>query len=87
VAPFAFRVLAEIGAYLDGAERLGVPWEEALDEQLLQKVLPKLKGVDRRLDNALRDMEEVTAGTFPLSHAKVSKMREGFVQHGFASYF
>jgi hypothetical protein len=87
VAPFAFRVLVEIGAYVDKAAELGASWEEALDEQLLQKVLPKMKGVDPRLGGALARFEELTEVDFPLSHAKAQLMRIGFQQHGFASYF
>jgi hypothetical protein len=41
VAPFAFRVVDEIGAYVDAAGAEAIPWEQALDEQLLQKVLPR----------------------------------------------
>ena len=54
VAPFAFRVLDEITEYIEEADELEVGWEEALDEQLLQKVLPKIKGTDLRLGVALR---------------------------------
>jgi 5-methylcytosine-specific restriction endonuclease McrBC GTP-binding regulatory subunit McrB len=32
VAPFAFRVLDEINAYMDEAAKLAVPWEQSLDE-------------------------------------------------------
>jgi hypothetical protein len=87
VAPFAFRVLDEIGAYVREAETLGVPWDEALDEQLLQKVLPKLKGADPRVGEALERFIALAAGRFPLSHARAERVLDGFRQHGFASYF
>jgi MoxR-like ATPase len=87
IAPFAFRTLDEIAAYVDGAEALSIPWQEALDEQLLQKVLPKLKGTDIRVNKALERLVELTDTTFPLSHTKVTKMLDEFRQHGFASYF
>jgi hypothetical protein len=87
VAPFAFRVLDEIAAYVSEAEGLGVAWEEALDEQFLQKVLPKIKGADPRVGDVLNELESLTSATFPLSNAKIREMLEEFRSHGFASYF
>lgn len=87
VAPFAFRVLDEIAAYVDAAATLDVRWEEALDEQLLQKVLPKIRGTDLRLGPALRSFIELAADRFPLSHAKATSMLKRFSEHGFTSYF
>jgi hypothetical protein len=87
VAPFAFRVLDEITAYVDAAEDLDIDWEIAFDEQLLQKVLPKIRGADLRLKDALRDFVELSADRFPLSHAKASTMLATFNEHGFTSYF
>jgi len=49
IAPFAFRVLDEIKTYVEEAEALDVSWQDALDEQLLQKILPKFKGTDERV--------------------------------------
>ncbi len=87
VAPFAFRVLDEIAAYVAAAEVLDVPWQEALDEQLLQKVLPKLKGADPRIGETLEWLAELTSEEFPLSNAKTRGMLDQVRQHGFASYF
>lgn len=85
-APFAFRVLDEIKAYVDESKKFDVSWEEAVDEQLLQKVLPKMKGANLKVGEALEDLETLTEN-FPLSRAKVQGMRQGFLQHGFVSYF
>lgn len=87
VAPFAYRVVDEIGVYLGQADQLGVDWKEALDEQIFQKLLPKLKGADPRVGGALERFIEVTGTDFPLSRHKAETMLEGFVQHGFSSYF
>ncbi|HEY9608046.1 McrB family protein [Allocoleopsis sp.] len=88
VAPFAFRVLDEIKTYVKEAEALDVPWQNALDEQLLQKILPKLKGADDRVGVALKAfIDIVNDQEFPLSHKKATKMLETFNQHGFTSYF
>ncbi len=50
--------------------RSGVRWQTALDEQLLQKVLPKIKGTDLALGAALYTLRRACADRFPLSHAK-----------------
>jgi hypothetical protein len=87
VAPFAFRVLDEIGSYVEDAGAFGVSWEQALDEQLLQKVLPKIKGTDLRLRGALKRFIELCEDRFPISQAKAQEMLTSFNEHGFTSYF
>jgi hypothetical protein len=87
VAPFAFRVVDEIAAYVDGAAEVDVAWEQALDEQILQKVLPKIKGTDLRLRTALSRFIEISEDRFPLSHAKAVALRAAFIEHGFTEFF
>ena len=88
VAPFAFRVLDEISEYTSVAESHGASWEEALDEQLIQKVLPKVKGTEPQVGEALAEfLEAVPEESYPLSHAKAQSMLEEFRSHGFTSYF
>ena len=87
VAPFAFRVLDEINAYVDEAVSMGIAWQTAIDEQLLQKVLTKVKGTDLALGSALQSFVELAAEQFPLSYAKAETMRAAFTEHGFTSYF
>ena len=79
-------IVDEIGVYVAHAEQLGVAWQEALDEQIFQKLLPKLKGGDRASGRP-RAADRAHGNDFPLSHAKARAMHEGFVQHGFSSYF
>ena len=87
VAPFAFRVVDEIVTYVEAAAELGIGWEQALDEQLLQKVLPKIKGTDLRLQSVLKQFIELAEDRFPLSRAKAHAMLVSFTEHGFTSYF
>lgn len=87
VAPFAFRVLDDLRDYVSRSVDLGVAWPEAFDEQVLMKVLPKLKGTDPRVGDVLRKVLTLTAQRFPLSHERVRRMLTGFEQHGFASFF
>ena len=87
VAPFAFRVFDEIAAYVDAAADEGIAWEQAVDEQLLQKVLPKIKGTDLRLRSSLSRFVEISEDRFPLSHTKAAALHAAFVEHGFTEFF
>ena len=87
VAPFAFRVIDEINRYVEESAAIGVDWAEAFDDQLLQKVVPKIKGTDRRIGGALEALAAQTETRFPRSHEKVTAMLVAFKTHGFVSYF
>jgi hypothetical protein len=87
VAPFAFRVLDDVRDYVTRSVELQVPWRDALDEQVLQKVLPKLKGTDPRVGAALERLVAHTTERMPLSHQRAQAMLDGYRLHGFASYF
>jgi MoxR-like ATPase len=88
VAPFAFRVVRDIREYVTAAGRDGETWETALDEQILQKILPKLARTDAAVGDALTEVCAICEQHgFTLSYAKASAMRSGFVKYGIASYF
>ncbi len=87
VAPFAFRVMVEIREYVKAADELGCSWQDALDEQLLQKVLPKFRGGDSSTEEALTAFTRIAAQEHPLSHRKATQMLVGCRNHGFVSYF
>ena len=53
----------------------------------MQKVLPRVRGADVRLDEGLGDFLQALGDGFPLARAKVETMREDYATHGFASYF
>ncbi|HEX7247721.1 MAG TPA: AAA family ATPase [Actinomycetota bacterium] len=87
IAPFGFRVLEEMHHYVIAAGEVGVDWKVALDEQFVQKVLPRVRGADARLDEGLESFLRALGDGFPLARAKVELMREDYATHGFASYF
>lgn len=87
VAPFAFRVIDDIRSYVGEAEALGVDGEAALDEQMLQKLLPKVHGIGPLIEQALAGFIEVCGERFPLSAEKARRMRVRFNEHGSVSYF
>jgi hypothetical protein len=86
--PFAFRVVDDIKEYIGQSEGLGVSWSEALDEQVVQKVLPKLSGADPSIGRALEKLVDVAVGLgLELTRTKAERMLEGFSRDGFTSYF
>jgi hypothetical protein len=87
VAPFGFRVLDEIDAYVTAAVEQGASSDTALDEQLVQKVLPRIRGADPRLGTALDDLLHVFGDGFPLARSKSLQMRTEYQTHGFTSFF
>ena len=87
LSPLGFRVLDEIDQYVHGAGEIGTPWQVALDEELVQKVLPRLRGADNYLDEGLHAfLDALGDGEFPLSRAKAQDMRTEYARHGFASF-
>jgi MoxR-like ATPase len=87
IAPFAYRVIVDIEAYWEQALSVGNSSEEALDEQLLQKVLPKIKGMDPRIKASLESISEITRDKYQLTFEKTQVMLDSFTQNGIASYF
>ena len=87
VAPFGFRVLDEIDAYATAALEQGISAETALDEQLVQKILPRVRGADPRVGAALDDLLAVFGDGFPLARRKTLDMRAEYEMHGFTSFF
>src|SRR4029078_11716510 len=69
VAPFGFRVLDEINSYVIAATEIGTDQSHALDEQLVQKVLPRLRG-DSDAGAAIDAFITLTGGRFPPSTHK-----------------
>ncbi len=51
---------------------LGVPWEDAFDDQIIQKILPRIKGTDIRLGAMLQRLNDVTANRFPRAIVRFS---------------
>ena len=43
VTPFSIRVVDEVDRYVNEAGRIGVPWEEAFDDQIIQENIASYK--------------------------------------------
>jgi hypothetical protein len=85
-APIAFRTADDIAGYVGIAVKLGSDWQAAFDEAILQKVLPRIGGIDQAVGDALAEIIRLSEGRYPLSHAKAQRMLEGF-RLGVASFF
>jgi energy-coupling factor transporter ATP-binding protein EcfA2 len=87
VCPFSFRIVDEINRYVYEAVRMGMPWQQAFDDQIIQKLLPRIKGTDIRLGVMLQRLSDITANRFPRSYTKIQQLNYGFHNYGIVSFF
>lgn len=78
-----FRVLDEINQYIELNLEWGVSWQEALDEQVLQKILPRISQVLPHRETFLLQMIEATQH-LPQSNERLEALLE---QHNARGYF
>lgn len=88
---FAFRVVDEISIYInqnkiyDSSKEL----DELLDEQIYQKILPKIHGSKLDLPKKLNKLKEVLEATqkpYSNTNSKIEKMLSHVSTHGYASF-
>lgn len=88
-AEFGYRTAAEIYRFVYmHALLVGAGWQvpDAIDAQVLQKVMPKLHGSERRLRPVLQKLADyVSSSGLKSSHEKVVRMQDR-LREGFASY-
>ncbi len=85
LAPIAYRSLEDISRYVQTAESCGCSWQQAFDEQLVQKILPRLR--HHRDSSSLERIETLLPEGFPLTRAKLEQLRISLKSEGFASFF
>ena len=85
--PVGFRVLDDIADYLKLAEEEGVDWPVALDEQIVSKLLPKLRGLDPEVAEALRQVMTRVEDEFPRAAAKCHSMLQRLQATDVVSFF
>lgn len=56
---FGYRTAKEFKSYVESAQKLGAPDEEALDAAIMQKLLPKLHGSRKQLAPVLKKLWEL----------------------------
>jgi len=85
--PFGYRTVAEILSFLEQA-RLVLEPTTALDLQIKQKILPKLRGEDSpRLRRTLDELRALLQGRFPESADKVERMHRRLLADGFTDFY
>lgn len=87
IAPLSYRSLNEMHSYLQAALAAGLDWENALDQQLVQKVLPRLQQLQPRHVSALTALAAVLPPHFCLSRQKLQQLQQSLQEMGFASFF
>jgi len=89
-AEFGFRSAKEIARFIVIHKELSGPswsYQDALDAQALQKLIPKLHGSARKLSSVLKALEEFAiARTLPLSLEKIKRMQDRLERDGFTSF-
>ena len=89
-AEFGFRSAKEIARFMVIHKELsGAGWQykDALDAQVLQKLMPKLHGSARKLDGVLKELVAfATAKELPLTLEKVKRMQDRLKRDGFTSF-
>jgi len=88
---FAYRTVKEISLYLKAAKRLDENFNitTATDEQVLQKILPKLHGNKKQIGKLLEDLKELFEENnmnLPLSKKKIESMIDRLDKFQYASY-
>ena len=89
---FAYRTVREIRQYLSASYKLSEDQDSyelytAIDEQLIQKILPKVHGNKKEIGNLLEELGTLCAdNNLPLSGDKIEKMKGKLAQIQYASF-
>lgn len=91
---FAYRTVREIKQYISAAHELSSQWTEAeiyraIDEQLLQKVLPKIHGNRKEIGTMLDEIEAIckqNGKKLELSGRKIEQMKGKLAAVQYASF-
>ena len=86
---FAYRTVKEISLYLKAANKLGgnADINKAIDEQVLQKILPKLHGNKKQIGQLLEELKKLFEDKkLPLSLKKIESMIKRLENFQYAGY-
>jgi energy-coupling factor transporter ATP-binding protein EcfA2 len=88
-AEFGFRAAHEVTRFVYFHAKLtGDKWKlvDALDAAIYQKLLPKLHGSKSKLGPVLEKLSQLCSDKYPMSKAKVERMRRRLERDGFTSF-
>lgn len=85
---FAFRIVNEITAYILINKQFNnsLTLDELLDEQIYQKILPKVHGSKMDLPKKLTALKDVLDDNYINTNIKIEKMLDHVSTHGYASF-
>ena len=92
---FAYRTVREIKQYINAAYEISdkdsFSIDQAIDEQILQKILPKIHGNKKEIGKLLEDLEKICLDEsgktkFELSAAKIKQMKGKLDSVQYASF-
>ena len=85
---FAFRIVNEITAYIltNKEYNNGLTLDKLLDEQIYQKILPKVHGSKMDLPKKLIALKDVLDENYINTNIKIEKMLDHVSTHGYASF-
>ena len=86
-SPVGFRVLDDIIDYIELAGKSDTHWRVALDEQIVSKLLPKLRGIEPEAAEALRNVKKLVDTNYPLATSKCEIMLRRYEATDVVSYF
>ena len=86
-SPVGFRVLDDIMDYIELAGKSDTHWKLALDEQIVSKLLPKLRGIEPAAAEALQSIQKLVETEYPLASDKCEIMLRRYKATDVVSYF
>lgn len=82
--PLSFRTCKEMRSYIEAALQIGMDWHAALDQQIVQKLLVRLRGSDPALLMHLNQLEALLpAADFPLTSERLRQLKNQWQREGF----
>jgi 5-methylcytosine-specific restriction enzyme B len=88
---FGYRVRDEILEYMFWARNMGREYKDFMDLQIMQKILPKIKGgpsIDKDRNGTLANLEKfLKEKGLKKSEARVEQMREQLKEEGYTSFW
>ena len=74
-------------AYIELAGQDGVAWKLALDDQIVSKLLSKLRGIEPEAGKALEQVSALVRGRFRLAAGKCEAMLSRYRANDVVTYF
>jgi predicted RNA-binding protein with PUA-like domain/energy-coupling factor transporter ATP-binding protein EcfA2 len=82
--PISLRSCKDICTYIQTAQTLDITWQNALDQQLLQKIFARLRSAEPEAIGLLKAVEALLpAQDFPLAQKQIQHLKAQWLKQGF----